>query len=322
MSCGNNIRQIALGCINHESARKQYPGSVGQANNVRDIMVDPQPAFSATSVSQVSWMTNLLPYIEGDMLFKSFDPRFDVTNDTRNTGGFISPTQGSNTWLAKQSVSLYRCPSDTSPAIMDGRAQRSGNGQSYAVTSYKGVAGSNWAWGAPAYRTVGDSFFGSDPYFKNNGNGLGNGNGILFAGYLGRGPSPLVNQLGVPCNTQVAAIKDGLSNTFMVGESVGAWTMHNWWFWFNGSVATVAIPLNASSVCSAGQGLPFRKGLEVCAMDPQQWENNYGFASDHAVGGNFAAADGSVRFVSNTIDLAVYRALGGMAEGYVAGMPD
>jgi prepilin-type N-terminal cleavage/methylation domain-containing protein len=319
MACGNNIRQIAMGCINHESARKQYPGSVGQANNVRDIMVDPQPAFSATSVSQVSWMTNLLPYIEGDILFRSFDPRFDVTNDTRNTGGFISPTQGSNTWLAKQTVSLYRCPSDTSPAIMDGRAQRSGNGQSYAVTSYKGVAGSNWTWGAPAYRTVGDSFFGSDPYFKNNGNSFGNGNGILFAGYLGRGPSPLVNQLGVPCNTQVAAIKDGLSNTFMVGESVGAWTTHNWWFWFNGSVATVAIPLNAVSVCSAGQGLPVRKGLELCAAD---WENNYGFTSDHAVGGNFAAADGSVRFVSNTIDLAVYRALGGMAEGYVAGMPD
>ena len=44
--------------------------------------------------------------------------------------------------------------------------------------------------------------------------------------------------------------------------------------------------------------------------------------SDHAVGANFAAADGSVRFISNTIDLAVYRALGGMAEGYVAGMPE
>jgi prepilin-type N-terminal cleavage/methylation domain-containing protein len=319
MSCGNNIRQIAMGCINHESARKQFPGSVGQANNVRDIMVDPQPAFSTTSVSQVSWMTNLLPYIEGDTLYRSFDARYDVTNDQRNSGGYISPSQGSNTWLARQSVSLYRCPSDTSPAVMDGRGQRSSSGQSYAVTSYKGVAGSNWAWGAPAYRTVGDVFFGSDPYFKNNGNAFGNGNGILFAGYVGRAPAPLSGQFGVPCNTQVAAIKDGLSNTFMVGESVAAWTTSNWWFWFNGSVATVAIPLNASPVCSSAAGLPIRKGLELCAAD---WENNYGFASDHAVGGNFAAADGSVRFVSNTIDLPIYRALGGMSEGYAAGMPD
>ena len=62
MSCGNNIRQIAMGCINHESARKQFPGSVGQASNSRDIVTDPQPGLAANSPIQVSWMTNLLPY--------------------------------------------------------------------------------------------------------------------------------------------------------------------------------------------------------------------------------------------------------------------
>jgi hypothetical protein len=138
------------------------------------------------------------------------------------------------------------------------RGQRISSGQQYAVTSYKGVAGSNWAWGN--FQTVGDTYFGSDPYFKNNGNGIGNGNGILFAGYLGRAPAPLTNQIGVACNTQVAAIKDGLSNTFMIGESVGSFTDHNWWFWFNGSVATVAIPLNNPPVCSAAAGVTLRKG--------------------------------------------------------------
>jgi len=211
MSCGNNIRQIAMGCINHESARKQFPGSVGQATPVGDIVTDPQPSLVANSPVQVSWMTNLLPYIEQETLFRAINPLADVTNDPENTGGATSPTQGSNTWVAQQRINLYRCPSDTTPTVLPMRGQRTSSGQQYGVTSYKGVAGSNWAWGN--FRTVGDTYFGSDPYFKNNGNGIGNGNGILFAGYLGKAPAPLTNQYGVACNTQVAAIKDGLSNT-------------------------------------------------------------------------------------------------------------
>jgi hypothetical protein len=40
------------------------------------------------------------------------------------------------------------------------------------------------------------------------------------------------------------------------------------------------------------------------------------------VGGNFASADGSVRLISNQIDIDTYRALGGMQEGAIATMPD
>jgi len=317
MSCGNNIRQIAMGCINHESARKQFPGSVGQVNQIGDIITDPQPAAVSGAPVQVSWMTNILPYIEQESLYRTINPLVDVSNDPENIGGAAMPTQGSNTWVAQQRIALYRCPSDTTPTSLPSRAQRASNNQQYAVTSYKGVAGSNWAWGS--FSTLNDTYFGTDPYFKNNGNGIGNGNGVLFAGYLGQAPAPLTNQYGVPCNTLVAAIKDGLSNTFMIGESVGSFTSHNWWFWFNGSVATTAIPLNVGPVCDQDLSKPIRKRLENCYQD---WQNNYGFTSDHTVGANFAGADGSVRFISNTIDLSVYRALGGMAEGYVAGMPE
>ena len=324
MSCANNIRQIAMACINHESARKQLPGSVGNFTPFRDIITDPQPN-TPWSPGQVSWMTNILPYIEQDSLFRNVDMTRDVSNDPRNLSGPTLPTVNSNPWIAQQRVSLYRCPSDTTPTVLPSRAQRSSSGQQYAVTSYKGVAGSNWAWGAHSTLNSNDpnnlTFFNSDPYFKNNGNGIGNGNGIFFAGYVGPGPSPVStnNNLGVPCNTLIAAVKDGLSNTLMVGESVGSFTDHNWWFWFNGSVATVAIPLNANPVCTQDTNIPLRKRYETCFQD---WQNNYGFTSDHSVGANFAGADGSVRFISNTVDTNVYRALGGMAEGFTAAMPD
>ena len=316
MSCANNIRQIALACINHESARKQLPGSVGNAVVGRDILTDPQPNVP-WSPTQVSWMTNILPYIEQDGLFRNIDMTRDVSNHAPNAA------------VAQQRITLYRCPSDTTPTTLGNRADRSGE---YAVTSYKGVAGSNWAWATSnnqSVYTANDDSFGRDPYFKNNGNSFGNGNGIFFAGYKGIAPGPdgsllpgaSTPLLGVPngCNTLIASIKDGMSNTLMIGESVGAYSRHNWWFWFNGSVATVAIPLNQPAVCSNGTGKPLRKALEVCDSD---WRNNYSFMSEHSVGANFAAADGSVRFISNVTDPRIYRILGGMDDGLIAGMPE
>jgi prepilin-type N-terminal cleavage/methylation domain-containing protein/prepilin-type processing-associated H-X9-DG protein len=324
MSCQNNIRQLALAATNFESARKQLPGSYGQfVQSVGDIMTDPQPTPS--QVTQVSWMTNILPYIEMDNIYRAVVSTFDVTNDTRNLNGLVTPTINTNPWIAQQRISLFRCPSDTTPALLANRAQRSSNSQQYAVTSYKGVSGANWAWGAfPTVPIAGspgamNSLLGSDPFLANNGNAFGNGNGIFYAGYLGFAPSPANSRAGQACNTLIASIKDGMSNTLMVGESVGSFSTHNWWFWFNGSVGTVSIPLNQPPVCAGATGLPIRKGWEACADD---WQNNYGFVSEHSGGGNFAAADGSVRFVANDITRDVYRALGAISDGTNAAMPE
>jgi len=317
MSCSNNIRQIAMGVINSESARKQLPANYGLVNQAtsEDIIIDPQPVGG--TVTQLSWMTGILPYIEQDTLHRSIVFSVDVTNDPRNILGFVTPTIGSNPWVAQQRISLYRCPSDTTPNVLANRADRLSNGQQYAVTSYKGVSGSNWAWGV--YRTDGDPIWSTDPFLANNGNGFGNGNGIFFAGYTGFAPAPANTRPGVPCNTLIAAIKDGLSNTLMVGESVGSYNRDNWWYWFKGTVATTAIPPNAPPVCPEAVGRPIRLGLQACDYD---WQNNFGFTSDHSTGANFSAADGSTRFIANEIDLRVFRALGGMQDGQVASMPE
>ncbi|OYW18717.1 MAG: hypothetical protein B7Z55_10110 [Planctomycetales bacterium 12-60-4] len=48
---------------------------------------------------------------------------------------------------------------------------------------------------------------------------------------------------------------------------------------------------------------------------PGDWQNRNGFYSPHIGGGHFTMADGGVRFLSENIDLGLYRALATIAGG-------
>ena len=309
MSCSSNIRQIAMGVTNFEAARKQMPGNYGDfIPSVGDSLDEPP----AAGITQISWMTNILPYIEQESLYRTIVLTADVNNST-------------NLAVAQTRIPLYRCPSDTTVTPLGSRGDRAAN--PFATTSYKGVSGSNWVWGLHAIvPTSTDAVFLSDPFLINNGNNFGNGNGIFYAGYKGFDPmrrsapaSTAFTAPGRPCNTLIAAVKDGLSNTMLVGESVGLYNRDNWWFYFKGSVATTAIPLNDVARCSAGAGQAPRKALELCFED---WQHNLGFTSEHTTGGNFAFADGSVRFIANVTDMRTYRAMGAMQDGQIITLPD
>lgn len=95
----------------------------------------------------------------------------------------------------------------------------------------------------------------------------------------------------------VASCLDGLSNTFFVGEVIDSHTSNGRNRWMvagrhRDSLRSTQNPLNTPT----GQGITHNG-------------NNSAFASRHPGGGNFGMGDGSVRFISDTIDLATYRAL-------------
>ena len=73
-------------------------------------------------------------------------------------------------------------------------------------------------------------------------------------------------------------------------------------------MATCAIPLNVRKP-SGGE------------YNPAEWQNTSGFRSLHRGGAHFAFADGSVRFISDGIDLAAYRALATIGGGEVVPSP-
>jgi prepilin-type processing-associated H-X9-DG protein len=103
---------------------------------------------------------------------------------------------------------------------------------------------------------------------------------------------------------RLMSITDGLSNTFLVGEDIPALIRWCSWPYATHTYGTCAIPPNALQA----NGQPF---------DPYLWYNNHSFRSRHPGGLQFAFADGSVHFVTNAINLNLYRALATIQGGEV-----
>jgi hypothetical protein len=150
----------------------------------------------------------------------------------------------------------------------------------FGVTNYKACGGSNWGWG------VHSPVSGLAGRYQGDTNGLEHGNGLICRGGNGQ-----------PVVTALSDVRDGMGQTIAVGEAVPGWSRHTWWYWFNGSTATCAIPLNYN--------IP---GDSTTEPD-DAWHDNYSFMSRHPGGGHFCMVDGSSHFISNAIDRSVYRSL-------------
>lgn len=123
--------------------------------------------------------------------------------------------------------------------------------------------------------------------------------------------------------TRTAEIRDGLSNTLMIGErppSADNW--YGWWYAGFGQAASGSPDMllgaqeindgaNHCDACPAGP-YAFSPGKisEQCDL--------FHFWSVHPGGGLFAHADGAVRFHSYSIDPILLPALATMAEGEIA----
>jgi prepilin-type N-terminal cleavage/methylation domain-containing protein/prepilin-type processing-associated H-X9-DG protein len=270
--CTNNLKQIALATHSYHDTYKILPYNAGPGYN-----------YNPTSPNCWSWLVRILPYIEQAPLY--------------NAGGFANPAQtinGAGAAVAAQ-IPVFLCPSDSS-TYNGPRTDEANIGSSFnyggppvtvGQTNYKGVCGSNWAWGT--YTHTGPS---------GSNNGLDAGDGVFFRTDYTKKKSLL-------------AIIDGTSNTLMIGEDIASMDVHCDWVFFNHATGTCAIPLN--SAMQAGQ-----PGFN----NPTDWPDVYSFRSYHTGGANFALADASVRFVSASIDINLYRALATMKGNEPVSVPN
>ncbi len=212
------------------------------------------------------WATALLPFMEGNTIYQQIDIRRPIADPLHVT-------------VRKMTVPSFICPSDPFPSIFEiGEGSGHGHGHPNPGDPPESVDEGHKLFeiGKSNYVGMFGTFELEDAPF--------NGDGVFFGN----------------SRTRFRDIRDGLSNTLMVGERDGRLGGSVW----HGFVSEANEP--AARVVGVADHAPNHPG--------GHFED---FRSYHTGGVNFLRADGSTRMYSQTMDQAVYQAMATVAGGEV-----
>ncbi len=306
MQCSNNMKQIGLAMHNYHDTVKSFPCFAHQ------------PGFGGNLWRGYSGFTMILPYIEQGPLYNNLataSSNFYTFWD----GGTAAPAAVLPDSFRAATIPSFQCPSARRPPPA-GSGRDVGTGMNYGLSW-----GSTHSWAT-----------------------LANQNGFFRA----------QTSTTVKCSTRISDITDGTSNTLMASEHLGgdnngsflmngqtsevrstgvAWTGAAQYpsqaelETYGTSCAASTVHLSSNGQCYLAP-LPTQTALNTIA--PPNWKfpncqtSNSGYSSDrdglyaarsaHTGGVQATAGDGSVRFVSQSIDIKVWQFFGGRDDGQTA----
>jgi prepilin-type N-terminal cleavage/methylation domain-containing protein len=276
MSCANNLKQIGLALHNYESANQNFPyGHMGG------------------NVAAGNWRVTIFPYMEQDNVYKqmpdvnvNFGVKSIKTKDVYNS-----------TTMRGLIIKTWKCPSCSLPDFQPAAWTTWWTNYGHMVPSYQGIMG--------AYPNPDGS---NSAYSASNYGGWWCNNGML-----------LWNQ-----TTKIADCTDGTSNTIFVAEQSGkvkncsyaSGDARNGYYSPWGG-CTSGSSQGVDSCGTGGCGDLWGMGLtcSAYAINSQtcpagagfSWGGNTILNSGHTSGINVVLVDGSVRFVSDSIDFNTWQ---------------
>lgn len=267
LQCQNNLKQIGLAAHNFHDANGAFPPGSFSVKPTDDYTTYGQ-------YSNIGLLPSLLPYVELGNIYNEMD----TTGMRRNTPATAWWAANPNWTVAHYKVNIFICPSDDPYEAADHiatvfcvnnstqgagavRVTFTGGYNQLGLTNYVGVAGGLGGKGSDAYWSTYEGMFASQS------------------------------------NTKLGAIRDGSSNTLMIGETLGG--------------ATTVSPRDFGLAWMGTGCLPTAWGMANPNDLYLRWN------SRHTGMVQFCFGDGSVRSLANPTDQTVFLNLSGKADGTV-----
>jgi len=269
--CTNNLKQIALGVHNYESALAKLPLGYHDTVTVNGTI---------EQGSKAGVLVQILPYIEQENIFRQVPAAVYTPNTSTGRADWINYQFPTTYSVSRNRVKTFECPSDTpydaSRAIITrlgsgnrpGSNSGAGTGSGYTVASLEAAGGvpglSNYmpVGGTLGNYTVTSATSTTQPYYSAHAG--------LFVSDV---------------QLKIGSATDGLSNTMLFAEYVGG---------FNSTNGTVREWSMAWMNCGA---MPSYWSIST---DKKTLNYFYSFNSRHTGIVNFAFGDGSVRGIRDT----------------------
>ena len=300
MQCMNNLKQLGLGMHNYHDIYSCFPRGLSGSNSTA--------ASRWKSIGGHNWHVKLLPFVEQGAVYSQL-------NFYATFMGLSITATSANACLRNFVFNGYHCPSNPRAPLdnMEGMLYNYDNMQNTSpcqITNYVGIAG---AYPDPANRAE---------VTYNMGSGVLANTGVL-----------LMNE-----QSSVATILDGTSNTLMISEQSGSTTdstgrevfpwssLRGGWHGgefnsicpdsFNVTVttcrATGGVRHWPCGITTVRYAINLRPGA-ADGISPTM--HNTLLISNHSGGVNGAMADGSVRFLTETMDFALLRIICSSNDG-------
>jgi prepilin-type N-terminal cleavage/methylation domain-containing protein/prepilin-type processing-associated H-X9-DG protein len=278
MQCANNFKQVGVAMHNYHTVKGCFPPGV---------LMWYQGAMGATCVPPTTtscvgwgWGTYILPYLEQQNIYDQISFRSIYYENP--AGG------GKNGEISRTRIAAYLCPSDPQGGeliVVSTNAGEVPGKTGCRQTNMAGVADSvNWLCDGSWPKSYGG-------INSNYANGV------------------MANRQ--PC--RISDIKDGTSNTLMIGEVTGGGaSTYKGDIWVSWDITDTGKGINGQLTVPGGGAWP-------SGSYGSQWAA--GFSSFHSGGCNFTMADGSVTFLSQNIAQGVLAAITTRARGETAMLP-
>jgi len=281
--CKNNLKQLGLG-----------------VHNYHDVYVG-FPIGSQIPYYRANWRASILPYLEQTTLYnKLTQTPIPLHGYAAGNGNTSAGYNVENAVLNNQFVAAYKCPSSVTSAFNVSASPVTNNGkqspnaalgiETGMTMDYVGISGS-WSGVAPFNTDCGTVIYGG--YWCNNG--------LMRIGKW----------------SKIRDCTDGTSNTIIIGEQsglinkldyrsnyYGGWAGHNGTSSWGTGLSTIRYSPNPKT---------------VPAGSDQTYAPNGALTSAHVGGVQVLLADGSVRFISDNLDITTLLRLGAAGDGDVIG---